>query len=482
MSSCIDISYDIPFNAKSFKKITQERDLKLADVNSHQVSRSSYTNSIDFSDSEINFYEQFMPAEKENVESRIQVAAFVSSHSNVVEQISTEMNNLAELTETQTEHDFTDVLQKYADNQTNLYNAKLVSDCQEFQIEYMNSSSADVDDSLLNFSETLVTPFVNHDIRHFINDIDTSFENSILQEKSKNIEELANETKLLKQFQYSKSNKSQNFNKQIKIREKNKRKTANEKRKSIEKSMKRNAVQKLKNNSSRSSIEYKDFFIFNYEHVFKEKEKGNDPEGRTLIFDQLSQVLSNALNRVTEVINKSNESMELYEAKEIIDECITFYSISWTYLLNIRGTYPSFFEFTYENTFVFYNNSVRKLEISIVKQFFANGRLYLAKLDNVEFRIECIPRRLHYVADISKTYLDNLTDSLFQIIPEQSLKIMKSINERTSYSNSSCGVQNNVIDVLKIQEDWRDLSSWNSDTSFEFPSLKSEIIECAFQV
>lgn len=306
----------------------------------------------------------------------------------------------------------------------------------------------------------------------------------------------------------------------------------------ISKKLKFNSILRLEKNSSKIKsnfqklpVVYKDFLILNYEHVFKEKPKLEYDE-----FKYVGNVFQKAPDTVTVVLETSKVKKN-DTALQPITALPELFSCKLANILNMWALYSPFFELTMLNVVISYGRNIYRLEQIIVEQFFTNQYHFINFMNNIKFCIECHAGSLRYVAAIPKQQSGDMFGNVRKLMEEtlkrdfsSQHKIRAIINVFEDYSESNLpkttheGVvgavnsdQSHLADVGKstasyiapkkrepsmatspcsslslIEEDpqnadlmsegWSDLCSMNSESSLEFPSLRSDIADCVFQV
>lgn len=279
---------------------------------------------------------------------------------------------------------------------------------------------------------------------------------------------------------------------------------------------------KIKSNFQKLPIVYKDFLILNYEHVFKEKPKLECDEFKS----------PNTVNVILDPSKvKKNDA-----ALQPIIALPELFSCKLANILNMWALYSAFFDFTMLNVSISYGRNIYRLEQVIVEQFFTNQYHFTNFVNNIKFCIECHAGSLRYVAAIPEQQFGDVFRNVYKL-KEGTLKsdfstqhkiraiiavedyselnllktahegVVEAVNNYQSHftdvgkSTASCIapkqrelsmatspcsslslIEEDPQNADLMSEGWSDLCSMNSESSLEFPSLRSDIADCVFQV
>ncbi len=320
------------------------------------------------------------------------------------------------------------------------------------------------DKEVISDSDHVSAKFLNISLK---NNDSASASNSVIRQQWFNIEELARETKLLRKYHGLRSNHD---------------------RRRLKKTCKSKVKLTKKNWPMRNSVVYNDVFVQTYDLTFEPNSKPPDGEKPIMVshFDRMGDALLEALNKVAELLDVSTtqtSAAESFDSEFEFDDHFTLYSSEWVIFLNTRARYSGFFEFGVTGVLIQLNTDIREVPSDVIKQFF-NNAIYFQFLDDFEFYMISNAKSSGYVAKIPEM-IENLISSqsiscLKNVAFLVAFKIPAKENEDSCSEVESLEVEDEIN--LKSSEDWSDLCSLSGEILFDFPSLRSEIIECAFQV
>lgn len=138
-------------------------------------------------------------------------------------------------------------------------------------------------------------------------------------------------------------------------------------------------------------VVHSDFFIFSYDHVFKEADEvGSQPNQ----LQKIGQALSDTISKVSQLLDDAEGAAW----------SSTLPHFAWTRLLNARVAHAPFFEFNVDNVHLFRGcgSPPSKLDAVEVRQFFAE-QAYSDLVEEFEFCVKSYARRLTYVVDVTKS-------------------------------------------------------------------------------
>lgn len=239
------------------------------------------------------------------------------------------------------------------------------------------------------------SPVVTVDQNHSVTSRDHRFvdsPNSIVQPQRVNIEELDRENQLFLRSRDHRTRTKVKRHEETRRRASAGKKSGKHSRQVAEPARKKHS---LKRPVQRPPVVHKDFFIFSYDHVFKE---GSADETQSTACENQLRKISCALS---DTITKVSQLLDDAEGKA---PNLILPHLMWTWLLNVRASYVPFFEFNVDNVHLFrgVGEPLSKLEAAEVRQFFAEP-VYLNLLKTFEFYLEAYAYRLIYVVDTSKS-------------------------------------------------------------------------------
>lgn len=260
--------------------------------------------------------------------------------------------------------------------------SSLINDCATFSLN-------------LTEQRQLLSHAVTVDKNHLIVSQDHHFvssPNSVVQPQRENIEELDRENQL---FYRSRDHCTRS---KVKRYEESRRrapaykKSGKHSRQAVEQAKKKHPP---KRPVKKPSVVHNDFFIFSYDHVFKEVSAyGIQSSTCENHLQKISVALSDTITKVSQLLDDA-------EGKA---PSLTLPHLMWTWLLNVRASHVPFFEFDVYNVHLFRGGGepLSKLKAVEVRQFFAEPT-YLDLLREFEFCLKACAHKLMYVVDTSKS-------------------------------------------------------------------------------
>lgn len=233
------------------------------------------------------------------------------------------------------------------------------------------------------------------DKNHLISSQDHCFvgsPNSVVQPQRANIEELDRENQLFHRSRDHRTRSKVQRQEESRRRAPAGKKSGKHGRLAVEQARKKHQPRR---SVQKPPVVHNDFFIFSYEHVFKE-ESAADSQSSTgeNHLQKISVALSDTITKVSQLLDDAEGRAP----------SLTLPHLMWTWLLNARARYVPFFEFDVDNVHLFRGDKepLSKLEAVEVQQFFAEPA-YLDLLKKFEFCLKACPRRLAYVVDMSES-------------------------------------------------------------------------------